>query len=210
MRTSRLIRLAKHEPPVVFWPTHSHLQEICREGFARIQKIQNPLLDANYDFVLAITVLAGHVLQRSWRFGAFERITMSNIAHAKAHKDKVWLDKATKGSHLGIVLSHALTDIFFEYCTHYARHWRSLVATANATSEFFVLRNGKSILESSMSSRDVLGPAFLSSTVRALSSTEIRKIQVHAKYHIMFLLILSLHHPISCHVQPTTTKYFLH
>jgi hypothetical protein len=167
------------------WPAdHQKLKTICREGILKIQEIKNPCLDENYDFVLAITVLAGHVLQRAWRFSAFCRFTLEDMSHAFAHKDRIWLDTETKGCHRGIILSHALTIEFMEICQYYTRSWRCLVSGATVTKELLLHRNGKSLLHAHICSQEIMRPAFSSSSIRPLSNTEIRKIEV--KHMLVF------------------------
>jgi hypothetical protein len=170
--------LQAKDPGVILWPTHESLQKLCREGILQIQKITDPCLDENYDLVVALCLLAGHVLQRAWRFNALCRFSLKDISKAFAHKDKLWLDTSTKGCHMGIVLSHPLSMEFFEICQIYADKWRCLVDDASVNPELLLLQNGTSLLHSKTSSRELMSPAFSSSIIRALSNTEIRKIQV--------------------------------
>jgi hypothetical protein len=163
-------------PDSIVVPTHALLQQLCRDEIARIKDIQTPSL-AVYNTVLATVLTSMQVLQRTWRFNAYCRLSMVDVATAFAHPHHLWVDTLTKGHAKGEILAHAFTDEVMEICRLYAQKWRSLVSKkTDDTDAFLLLQTGNSIKSSTFRSRAILEP-FLAQSGWSLSNTQIRHIQ---------------------------------
>ncbi len=175
----------------------SRLQEIVAALEVAIADIQNESkLDCsrgNYTLALAVTLAAGQILQRAWRFGAVGRYTKSHLLRAAAQvtsargdrgrRGILWVDNAAKG---GLPFTYALASRVVHVFDVYWKKWRNLVVRDRRRDHkqplLFLGVAGKPINVRGGSSRPLMAPFFRRylPNMHPMSNCEIRRLQESA------------------------------